>query len=866
MSSATLFAAFRNHLFLWRLFLLALWGLYPTFAEAVQKALTCRIVTPTKNLQVQMGQKVAFAGRVVLRDKEAKPLKYEWDFGGGAQRLHARKGKTVFERDNARYRVRFTVTDAKGRYCEDAVQVTVGAPPHGLPPKVAERPAPKRGEALQKNLAVLPFEEFGMQGAPEALFSANTIYPYAPHRNVDAQVIQKGSVGNSKPKILGKGDIQLRYSAGSNPRDPVGSDSINSTSQNWPPRSRLSDAIVPKTDWWELYVRPNDPVPKAPDYVSVSAASYFSWDEGKNIINVLRRDEGAWSSTMGMRRGVYMPGIRQPFETNEPQLFPRYVSKHRWFDSPLLPITDIDDRGRVNPYPLLRIEAVDKATGRVRAATDQVVTAAQDMKCRECHAKGEIAADPSIAYTKAAWLSSYTGKLGAGGHGGHGGHQEFAPPKFYDATGTSIAEREYAAYKNLGSIHDFYDGVAVVNWMDNGELNEQGQRVFDGPWPCAWHHGSNQFYEVKKTKFWWGEGTNGHIYPNFSKAMHRWHGRLQVDGNGKLLREKSGKPLFWDVSKGKNPNSLFPTGKGTTMEDNCLKCHAGKREQCYRDRMYTAGVQCADCHGDMLAVAQVFPKSRRSADGNKYRQSYFDQPDCGSCHTGIGGEPVLKTAFDPRDPSATPLRPKTERFAIPESQFSYVRQDFDAKDKFYPTKININTRLYRWGKDTHGKVACAACHGSSHAIWPNRDPKANDNVTALQLQGHTGSVSECSVCHTKDAFKRGQVDKNGDGILAGPHGMHPVNDPSWYAGATDSSGKFIPGGWHGKYIWRPGKDGGEQCSACHGADHKGTRLAKVPVDREYRDHTGKLRGRLKAGEQVTCALCHTLEVSFGGRY
>ncbi|MEQ1622210.1 MAG: hypothetical protein ABL919_12445 [Methylococcales bacterium] len=60
--------------------------------------------------------------------------------------------------------------------------------------------------------------------------------------------------------------------------------------------------------------------------------------------------------------------------------------------------------------------------------------------------------------------------------------------------------------------------------------------------------------------------------------------------------------------------------------------------------------------------------------------------------------------------------------------------------------------LYRAGKDNHGQAACAACHGAAHAIWPNRDP--NDNVTALQLQGHSGPIAECSVCHTADAFAK----------------------------------------------------------------------------------------------------------------
>jgi hypothetical protein len=52
--------------------------------------------------------------------------------------------------------------------------------------------------------------------------------------------------------------------------------------------------------------------------------------------------------------------------------------------------------------------------------------------------------------------------------------------------------------------------------------------------------------------------------------------------------------------------------------------------------------------------------------------------------------------------------------------------------------------LYRDSKGHHG-VHCEACHGSPHAITPTVTPA--DNVQAIALQGHAGTIDKCTVCH-----------------------------------------------------------------------------------------------------------------------
>ncbi len=45
----------------------------------------------------------------------------------------------------------------------------------------------------------------------------------------------------------------------------------------------------------------------------------------------------------------------------------------------------------------------------------------------------------------------------------------------------------------------------------------------------------------------------------------------------------------------------------------------------------------------------------------------------------------------------------------------------------------------------HGGIYCEGCHDSTHAIATSRE--ANDAIKFIDLQGHTGSLQECTVCH-----------------------------------------------------------------------------------------------------------------------
>ncbi|QXP88757.1 cytochrome C [Methylococcus capsulatus] len=951
---------------------------------------TCSIVNPTEGKAVQAGAETAFEATASTKDPAAQPLKYEWDFAGGAmgeliagsnppayKRPDTLATTVAFVRNDSHYRVRFIATDAKGRRCEDSVEVTVGNPPSGLPGKVAEQPAPKLGgelDGIRGDVVVMPFEEWTYQNLSDMRYGRNGWGSATPVvNNVRAYAFRKDRL----PVFLSGSDVELRYSAASNPSDPVGGDSINSTSRNWPLGASLVDAALQKTDVWELPDRPASQ--KSANYYACSWAMEGAWGAMWDCASALGKpeaDEGYFIAkkdaagnivsddrNTDLQHGAYMPGKDQPFESNTPQPFSQYVAATQsdgkdkaasWFAANMLPFTDVDDRGRVNPYPLLRVEAVAKGGGSVLARTDGVVSASRDFHCRECHAKGGIAANPNAPRTKAAYGSSAWGKtaLQIGREKGPS-HRYYLPddkipsqPELFSVSDiggdpNNPFDAEYAAALNYSSMHQFYDaypflykmlyGIEKLNLSDS-DKTDPTNIAHDNPMPCYGCHLSPLAYVPYKMDMAWydeeGFDINDPAYaPNYSISMHRFHGELQWnDSRTDIVRDDKGAFVRFDwKTKGQHNStrtgSLFPifddNGKQLPMEQNCLRCHAGHREQQYRDRMATAGVTCYDCHGDMLAVGEAFPKNYLanrdklgSIDRDDYRVPWFDQPDCGSCHIGDGNQGadksggffsagVMKRAFDDADFSATPRAvdrsdPNSRRFsAAPLETYKAVfpttyAYGYDPVGKMFleqSTETRIDVPLFREGKDRHGNVACAACHGAAHSIWPNRDPSANDNVTALQLQGHTGTILECNVCHTADSFARkedldgGQYSGDAQtGILGGPHDMHPVNDPYWWKGAqgdgANSDGTAY-GGWHNDYAKLPGMKGEDQCAACHGNDHKGTRLSKTPVDRvfDFRGFDGKKLKKagfktrvvkVAAGTPIGCDTCHSLQTSFIG--
>jgi hypothetical protein len=290
--------------------------------------------------------------------------------------------------------------------------------------------------------------------------------------------------------------------------------------------------------------------------------------------------------------------------------------------------------------------------------------------------------------------------------------------------------------------------------------------------------------------------------PTMSAVMHAYHRDKMLTAAGAPLAD------HW-LAQGQAPPA--------PAEQSCYSCHPGRSTQCLRGAM-TETVTCQNCHGGMSAVGGSGNLAAGgSIDGSndgRPRRPWMDLPRCQSCHTGDANSHLTLTdgqlmatdglrtllAFDPADAAASPRQAPGSRFAE-----------------------NAN-RLFRFSKG-HGGVACEGCHNSTHAIWPNPVDTHNDNVAARQLQGHAGTLTDCSTCH-------------GAGTLAlslgGPHGLHPVNDSRWRQGG------------HGSLARRDR----QACAACHGADFRGTALSRTAAQRNWGSRT------VARGREVGCYDCH----------
>ena len=290
--------------------------------------------------------------------------------------------------------------------------------------------------------------------------------------------------------------------------------------------------------------------------------------------------------------------------------------------------------------------------------------------------------------------------------------------------------------------------------------------------------------------------------PTMSAAMHAYHSNKMVTAAGTPLAD------HW-VAQGGTPPS--------PETQACYLCHPGKTTQCLRGAM-TDAVTCQNCHGGMGAVGGAAALATGgSIDGQndgKTRRPWMDLPRCQSCHTGDANTHLtvpdaslmasdgMRTllAFEAADAAASPRKAASSRFAE-----------------------NTNA-LFRYSKG-HGGVACEGCHNSTHAIWPNPVDLHNDNVASKQLQGHSGTISECTTCH-------------GAGTLAlslgGPHGMHVVGDSRWTNGGHESLAK----------------QSRQACAACHGKTFRGTALSRTAAQRDWGSRT------VAKGTAVGCYDCH----------
>jgi len=306
--------------------------------------------------------------------------------------------------------------------------------------------------------------------------------------------------------------------------------------------------------------------------------------------------------------------------------------------------------------------------------------------------------------------------------------------------------------KNILRLHDekFPDAIATAGMSASYTGGTLSATVAGGqPVLCAACHKSNAL----------GTAQVGSI-PSLTTSMHSRHALVI------------------------NPNTNASLESDATRSA-CYLCHPGSVTKCLRGVMGNAVdaggkplIDCQSCHGPMSSV------------GKSGREGWLDEPACQNCHDrSAAGQPFQRT---------------TSVF----SSGTTVRTPVDPLFATNANKPAAGKSLYRFSSG-HGGLQCEACHGSTHAEYPSSHP--NDNVQSLALQGHTGTIAECAVCHATAPT---------NSVNGGPHGMHITGD-AWK-------------NQHQRVGWSAA------CATCHGSDARGTVMSK----------------NFATGQVIGCYSCH----------
>ena len=285
-----------------------------------------------------------------------------------------------------------------------------------------------------------------------------------PFNVLHTQVIQRGT-SSLNPEILTPTDVDVLYSAASNPLDPA--------------LANPTGAPIFKTNFW-------DPNPANTSQVLGFSAYDPFYPSNTLSLFSLAKDSGLPAPDLAMLYPVSgtgqlvaaqqkMPGAAAPYTANTPQAFSRFdtdfpffvnfpfgyrQSNMNWFAADGIPATPYDDFGRKNSFPLMRVQAKSKTTsltgtaGTLLASVDSVTPVSAEADCFRCHTSSADGGGGNAACVPGVDANCTT-------QGSPRSNTAFLVVRAADDTSTAPADakREWAADNNIIRLHDAKHGT-----------------------------------------------------------------------------------------------------------------------------------------------------------------------------------------------------------------------------------------------------------------------------------------------------------------------------------------------------------------------------------------------------------------------
>ena len=396
-------------------------------------------------------------------------------------------------------------------------------------------------------------------------------------------------------------------------------------------------------------------------------------------------------------------GKPMPGAANVPQSM-AWVPGLNWFEALGIPITPVDDAGRRNPYPLMRITAKNAASA-VLAKADVVLPVSAEMDCRACHASG---AGPA-ARPAAGWVNDSDNK------------------------------RDFRL--NILRLHDERHGGSALYQAALATSGYSADGLYDSavnhatPALCAKCHASEAL------------GTGG--YPGvapLTRSMHAKHAQVLSPVNGLPLESTMNRASCYQCHPGSATKCLrgamgSAVATDGTMAMQCQSCHGGMSDVGAPTRTgWLNEPTCQSCHsGDAVNNAGLI----------RFLNS-FDTP-------GHLRQPANTKFASNADTPAPGL--SLFRFSKGHGNLQCSACHGSTHAEFPASHRNDNLHSVALQGHVGVLAECTACHasmpqtvtGGPHGMHPTGNAWAQDHADAVESTG----VAQCQKCHGAD--NRGTV-------------------------------------------------------------------------------------------------------------